>query len=177
MKKIILILLLSPFVLTTISQAQQRSRRVVEDPQWSWDLGVAFGSYDNYSYDEIDLGLNDRFSSIFNWRNVLWDRFSSFAANSAVGVDSSLRYEYNDRSDGHSAGFRFFVGPGFRVATSNYSGVFAEGGAIFRFGGLNLGAGVKALNYFSPGTDPVTGLKLSSTDLMYFIILSGGGAF
>lgn len=155
----------------------QRAYRNLEykNPQWTWDLGAAFGSYNSYSYSEIDLGLNDRFVDSLNWRNVLWDRLSSSSAVSAVGVDSSLRFEINDRSNS-SSGFRFFAGPGFRVATNSYSGVFGEGGAVFRLGGLSLGAGVKLLNYFSPGKDSVTGATLPSNDFMYFIILAGGGA-
>ena len=94
-----------------------------------------------------------------------------------MGLDSSLRYELVSQTESGSAGFRFFVGPGLRLASTQYSGAFGEAGVIFRLGGLNLGAGVKALNYFLPGKDPVTGLTFPSSDMMYFIIISGGGAF
>jgi hypothetical protein len=177
MKKIFFVSFCSVVLLSFHASAQGRRSRVVvqEQPQWTWDLGAAAGTYGGYSYSEIDLGLNDHFWNYLNWRNVVWDRFGSASAISALGLDSSLRYEFTDHGDG-GVGFRFFAGPGVRVSSSQYSGVFAEGGMIFRIGSFSLGAGVKALKYSSPGNDPVTGVQLPGTDLMYFIILSGGGA-
>ncbi len=155
----------------------QRRRHTTDDfqPQWTWDLGASFGTYGSYSYSEIDLGLNDHFSEYFYWRNMVWDRFGA-TLTSAAGVDSSVRYEFVSQGDDGYPGFRFYIGPGLRVASNNFTGDFAEAGMLFRFGGLNLGVGVKAINYFSPGKDPVTGLTLPNSDTTFMILIGGGGA-
>jgi len=171
---LVLLVFLLPLVASAQTQRRQKAVQPQEEPQWSWDIGLAAGSYDSYSYTEIDLGLNDRFMSPFNWRNVLWDRFGNTTID-AAGLDSSIRYEFSDASPGSRAGFRFFIGPGVRVSSPQYSGGFGELGLIFRLGGLNLGAGIKDLYYWSPGKDPNTGAPMPTSDLMYFIILSGGG--
>jgi hypothetical protein len=165
---------ISILFLSSLSFARSHSSSY-DQPQWSWDLGAAAGTYSGYSYSEIDLGLNDRFVNYLNWRNVLWDRFGSSSAVSALGLDSSLRYEFTDFGDS-GAGFRFFAGPGLRISNAQYTGLFAEGGILFHMSSFNLGFGVKAIRYSSPGTDPSTGAPFPSTDFMYFIILSGGGA-
>lgn len=153
----------------------ERYRTEEAPSELSWDLGFAFGDYDNYPYSELDLGLNDRFAHYFNWRNVAWDRFGNSSTISALGVDSSLRFEFTDHSQTNSSSFRFFAGPGVRVASASFSGYFGEAGVLFRFGGLSLGGGVKAISYFSPGVDPMTGFTMPKADIEYFIILGGGG--
>lgn len=157
--------------------AQKKKTNSVSESRRSnlrWDLGASVGSYAGSSYSEIDLGLNWYLLDSINFRNVLFSRFGN-SSNSASGLDSSLRFEYADQTEGGGMGFRFFAGPGVRISNANNSGVFGEAGAIFKLGGLNIGGGVKALSYTSPGKDTVTGQTLPSTDVSYFVVLSGGG--
>ena len=165
------LLFLSPLALAQRSRSQSG-----EPPTTTWDLGAAFGSYSQYSYSEIGLGLTYRFRPPLAWRNTAWDRIGNNAVSSA-GLDSSVRYELFDYSSDLNLGLRFYVGPGLRLATSNFSGYFGEAGILFRLGGLNVGAGLKAVNYFSPGKDPSTGQTFPSQDTIVSIIIAGGGAF
>ena len=155
--------------------AQYRASRSYQPPLMTWDIGGGFGAYGSYSYSELDLGLNYRFLRPFAWRNMVWDRFANSPV-SAAGVDSSLRYEYFQSSSENGKGFYFFAGPGLRLATNNFSGYFAELGLIVRTGGLNIGGGVKVINYASPSKDPNSGATLPTQDTVIFIILGGGGA-
>jgi hypothetical protein len=168
---------LSLSALSVCAEAQSRPRRQVgEPPLLSWDLAGAFGSFSGYSYSEIDVGLNYRFMPPFVWRNVAWDRIAS-APVSAQGLDSSVRYELFSSLPDTSVGFRFYAGPGLRIATTNYSGYFGEAGVLLRMGGLNVGLGLKVINYFTPGKDPNTNLTLPSQDTMVLVTLAGGGGF
>lgn len=177
-KGLILFLLISSSVFSFAQKKPAQPQapyqvRKVQERTLSWDLGAAAGTYGGSSYSQIDIGLNWHLNNFMNWRNVFFNRFGTSDVQ-ASGLDSSLRFEYADRSDGGGLGYRLFAGPGVRVSTAANTGYFGEAGAIFRFGGLNIGGGVKALQYNSPGKDSL-GRQLPSTDLSYFIILSGGG--
>jgi hypothetical protein len=156
--------------------AQRSHSQSAEPPLTTWDLGAAFGSYYQYSYSELALGLTYRFRPPFAWRNTVWDRIGNNAISTA-GVDSSIRYELYDFSQDLDLGFRFFVGPGLRLASGNFSGYFGEVGILFRLGGLNVGVAYKALTYWSPGKDPNTGSNLPVQDNILSLIIAGGGAF
>lgn len=179
-KSLILLLLVlsSVFSFAQKKPAQPQARqnqqvRKSQDQTLSWDLGAAAGTYGGYSYSQIDLGLNWHFNDFLNWRNVFFNRFGT-AEVQASGLDSSFRFEYADQSEGGGLSYRLFAGPGVRISTVANTGYFGEAGAVVRFGGLNIGAGVKALQYSTPGKDSL-GRQLPSTDLSYFLILSGGG--
>lgn len=141
----------------------------------TYDLGASTGSYNGYSYSEITLGLNWYVTDYFVWRNAAFSRFGS-QVDSALGVDTSLRFIYDTKADRDSVGVTVFGGPGFRLSSEKYSGYFLEGGALLKFGGLSLGGGIKSITYTSPGKK-ADGTDNPKTDSVLFIILAGGGAF
>ena len=163
-------------LLALASAAEAQGRRARSTPEapsaLSWDVGASFGSYGGYSFNELDLGLNYRPLSLFNWRNVAWDRFGSSVVSTG-GVDSSARFEITDFSE--TLGYRLFVGPGVRISSSQYTGYFGEAGATAKVGGLFVGGGVKILTYSSPGKDPATNQTLPTQDTVLFIVIGGGG--
>jgi hypothetical protein len=140
----------------------------------NWDLGASIGSYGGSSYSQIDLGVNWFLTDFLNWRNVAFSRFGN-SITQAAGLDSSLLYDFHDGDNDFS--YRLFAGPGVRVSSAANTGYFGEAGVVIHTAGLNLGGGVKAINYSNPGTDPTTGLRLPSSDVSYFLIFSGGGGF
>ncbi|GIL16497.1 MAG: hypothetical protein BroJett040_02480 [Oligoflexia bacterium] len=140
----------------------------------TYDLGVSAGNYGGYSYTELNLGLNWYLARFLNWRNAVFSRFGS-QIDSASGLDTSMRLEYRESSDDGDFGIHLFGGPGYRIASKTNSAAFLEGGAIFRFGGFSLGAGVKTFSYAQPGKD-INGQELPRQDTNYFLIISGGGA-
>lgn len=171
------LILLFVLVCSVLSFAQKKSvqsqKSHSESGALTWDLGASVGSYAGASYSQIDLGLNWRLNDYLTWRNDLFSRFGN-TANQASGLDSSLRFEYNGQSDGGGIGYRLFAGPGVRISTAANTGYFAEAGTTLRIGGLNIGGGVKVIQYTTPGRDS-TGQTLSPSDVSYFLIFSGGG--
>lgn len=127
-------------------------------------MGASSGSINGVSYSEISLGLNWFFSNPLSekisWRNAVFNRFGS-QTETVVGLDTSLRYNYDSHPEPGQLGVSFFLGPGYRLAKEPLSGAFAEGAVTFRMAGLNLGVGFKAMQ------------KDTST----FILLGGGGSF
>jgi hypothetical protein len=159
------------------ASAQRRARRAAPSEastHLSYDIGASTGSYNGLSYSEVTLGLNWYFWGRLAWRNAVFTRFGS-QSDSVLGLDTSLRYSYDSQSEPGELGWTFFGGPGYRIASEKYSGAFIEGGAVIRFGGLSLGAGVKSLNYTNPGK-AADGSDLPKSDTVIFIILAGGGA-
>lgn len=170
--------------LLTASQAlaQQRfprsgSSNSQSNPQGSklsWDLGGAFGTYGDFGYSEINLGLNWSLQDYLVWRNSVFTRFSS-GGQSASGLDTSLRLQHSVSSQDGTYGLGFFGGPGYRISDAKYSALFGELGLRLKLGGLNIGGGVKAFSYSNPGLDR-NGNQLPKTDTVMFLILSGGGS-
>lgn len=165
-------------VTANTAEAQRRVRRASPSEssrRWTYDIGASTGSYNGASYSEITLGVNYFFLDSFAWRNAVFSRFGS-QSDSVLGLDSSLRYVYDSRSEPGDVGFTLFGGPGYRFASEKFSGAFVEGGGVLKLGGLSLGAGAKAIQYSNPGkrTD---GTDMPKSDTVIFIILAGGGAF
>lgn len=143
--------------------------------RFTYDLGASMGTYNGYSYSEVTLGLNYYLNSFIIWRNALFSRFGS-NANSAAGLDTSIRFQFNSFSEVGDYGLTLFVGPGFRLSSEKYTGYFGEGGLVLKLQGLHIGGGVKSMIYTNPGRD-ANGAVLPTTDTIIFLILGGGGAF
>ncbi len=148
--------------------------RVAAAANLTWDLGASAGSYGGANYSEINLGLNWQLTDYFVWRNAVFGRFPNGAEN-VYGLDTTARFQTFAQTESGTFGIGFFGGPGFRFSKINYTAAFLEGGMILKMGGLNVGGGVKQFYYSNPGTD-VLGNRLSTSDTVVFLILSGGGA-
>lgn len=144
-------------------------------PALTYDLSLSVGSYNNLSYTEANLGLNWSMQDWLVWRNALFSRFGS-GFDTVTGLDTSLRAVQDFRTDSGLFGVDFFAGPGLRFASPNSNAAFAEAGIGFKLGGLYLGGGVKRLYYVSDRKDSL-GNSLDKNDTLFFIVLSGGGAF
>lgn len=139
----------------------------------SYDVSASTGSYNGFSYSEIHLGLNWGFNEYIVWRNSVFSRFGSYI-ETVNGLDSSLRFVFDTRTEDGGLGLALFGGPGYRFATAKNSAAFGEAGISLLFGGLRIGFGVKSFYYADPGQDSL-GRNLPKTDTNYFIILAGGG--
>lgn len=144
-----------------------------KDSRVSYDLSASFGEQNGSQYQEINLGLNWEMNTFLNWRNSLFTRMGS-NVDSVSGLDSSLRLQLTSMTDDNTFGFHAFAGPGVRIATQNWNAAFGEAGLVFKLGGINLGAGVKSLQYFESRTDKNKS-PLPKNEQQVFIILSGGG--
>lgn len=136
-------------------------------PHFSYDLGASFGSYDDSSYTEVDLGLNTYFKEWLIWRNALFGRWAEHQ-DAVYGLDSSVRAAAT--FGGSGLGIHAFAGPGYRFVNRGDNVPFAEAGMIFRVLGFQLGGGAKVLYYSAIHNG-------YANDTLYFIILSGGGSF
>lgn len=170
-KQIILAFLAIMIALAFVAEAKAQS----DHPTFSYDLGASTGTYNDKSYSEIQLGLNWYMSEYFIWRNAIFSRFGS-EIDSVAGLDTSLRANYEMKTDDGGMALGVFGGPGYRISKTENSGIFGEAGVKVRAGGLALGVGVKSLTYTSPGND-INGNKLPKRDTTVFLILAGGGAF
>lgn len=141
----------------------------------TYDLSLSAGTYNKLSYTEANLGLNWSIHDWLVWRNALFSRFGS-GFDTVAGLDTSIRAVQDFRSDSGVFGLDFFAGPGLRFASPNSNAAFAEAGIGFKLGGLYLGGGIKSLYYVSERKDSL-GNTLDKNDTLFFIILSGGGAF
>lgn len=130
----------------------------------TFDLGASFGSYNDLTYTEVNLGFNTYFSEYFAWRNAVFGRFMSTVDN-IYGVDSSLRGIFTTLENG--TGFTAFAGPGYRIA-SRESAPLGEAGLILRFGGLSIGGGAKTVFHSLVRRD-------APNDTQFFLILAGSG--
>lgn len=139
----------------------------------TYDISASFGEQNGSSYQELNLGLNWTMNSFLNWRNALFTRLSP-NVNSVSGLDSSLRLQLTSMTDDNAFGFHAFAGPGVRIATEKWNAAFGEAGLIFKLGGIQLGAGVKNLQYFESRVDKNKD-PLPKNEQQVFIILSGGG--
>ncbi|MEZ0393225.1 MAG: hypothetical protein ACAH59_13480 [Pseudobdellovibrionaceae bacterium] len=157
------------------SRPYRNSSRPVTKPSFTYDLGASTGNYNNRSYTEIQLGLNWFLQEYFIWRNALFTRFGT-GSESAAGLDTSARLNYDSPGENGGLGLNVFAGPGYRISKTENTGVFGEAGITLRASGLAVGVGVKSIQYNSPGTDSL-GRDLPKTDTSVFLILAAGGAF
>lgn len=139
----------------------------------TYDISASLGSQNGNQYQEINLGLNWEMNSFLNWRNALFTRMGTNITN-VSGLDSSLRLQLTSLTDDNSFGFHVFAGPGLRLATENWNAAFGEAGLIFKLAGINIGAGVKSIQYFENRMDKNKD-PLPKNEQQVFLILSGGG--
>jgi hypothetical protein len=169
--------LLALLIFSSPSLAVEEEVSASSNVRFTYDISASVGSAStsagDSSYTEIALGLNTFFSDWFVWRNSGFTRMGQ-GYDGTYGLDSSARFVLNL---GDSAfGLNAFLGPGYRVVLNQSTGAnqtdsapFAEAGAVFRLGGLNLGGGMKSVFNSMVRTG-------SKDDVQYFLILSGGGA-
>lgn len=150
-------------------------RSTAKAPTFTYDLGIASGTYNGKGYSEVQLGLSWYLLEHFVWRNSLFTRFGS-GIDSASGLDSSARFVYNSPRDEQGFGIGFFAGPGYRFSNKENTGVFGEAGLNLKMAGFATGVAVKSIYYSSPGKDS-DGRDLGRTDTVVSLILSAGGAF
>lgn len=143
------------------------------DSKITYDISASLGEQNGKQYQEVNLGINWVMNSFLNWRNALFTRMGN-EVTSVSGLDSSLRLQLTSINDDNTFGIHAFLGPGVRVATENYNAAFGEAGLIFKLGGIQVGAGLKSLQYFEGRTDKNKD-PLPKNENQVFIILSGGG--
>lgn len=144
-----------------------------KDSKITYDVSASFGEQNGVQYQELNLGLNWVMNSFLNWRNALFTRMGQGVAN-VSGLDSSLRLQVTSLTEDSAFGFHAFAGPGVRIASENWNAAFGEAGLIFKLGGIQLGAGVKRIQYFENRADKNKN-PLPKDEQQVFIILSGGG--
>ena len=144
-----------------------------KDSKITYDVSASLGEQNGNQYQEINLGVNWVMNSFLNWRNALFTRMGN-NVTSVSGLDSSLRLQLTSLNDDNTFGVHAFLGPGVRVATENYNAAFGEAGLIFKLGGIQLGAGIKSLQYFE-NRENKDKVVLPKNENQVFIILSGGG--
>jgi hypothetical protein len=77
--------------MSEISFAQRRFYRQPRTrPTLTYDLGVAFGQYNNESYTEVTLGFNYKLFEPILWRNAVFTRMGD--VENIFGLDTSLRF-------------------------------------------------------------------------------------
>ncbi len=144
-----------------------------KDSKVTYDVSASLGSQNGNQYQEINLGLNWEMNSFLNWRNAVFTRMGQ-NVTSVSGLDSSLRLQMTTMTDDNSFGFHAFIGPGVRIATENWNAAFGEAGLIFKLAGIQLGAGIKSIQYFESRKGPDK-IELPKNDQQVFIILGGSG--
>lgn len=145
-----------------------------DSSKFTYDIAASVGSHNGASFQEINLGLNWIMSSWLNWRNALFTRMSE-NTDTISGLDSSLRLQFTTVTDEGGFGVHVFAGPGVRLATQNWNAAFGEAGLIFRLGGIQIGGGIKNIQYFQDRTDK-TNTPLPKNENQVFLILSGSGS-
>jgi len=144
-----------------------------KDSKITYDISASLGEQNGKQYQEVNLGINWVMNSFLNWRNAVFTRMGN-EVTSVSGLDSSLRLQLTSINDDNTFGIHAFLGPGVRVATENYNAAFGEAGLIFKLGGIQVGAGIKSLQYFEGRADKNKD-PLPKNENQVFIILSGGG--
>ena len=140
----------------------------------TYDLSASFGDQNGKQYQELNLGINWSMNSFLNWRNALFTRLGT-NIETISGLDSSLRLQVTSLTDDNTFGFHAFIGPGVRIATENWNAGFGEAGLVFKIGGIQLGAGVKSIQYFETRTTGANKDPLPKNEQQVFIILGGSG--
>ncbi len=143
------------------------------DSRITYDVSGSQSTRDGKSYQEINVGLNWFLQDWLIWRNSAFQRMGD-NVDPIYGLDSSMRLQKEWNNDGRTLGFKIFGGPGVRLASSDSNAYFGEAGVGFRLGGINLGAGVKSLRYFSTRKDK-DGMALPKDENQVFLTISGGG--
>lgn len=157
-------------LLTPCAFAQKTVTR--EKPLVAIDIGGSGGSYNGYSYSELNLGLNLNFTEWFTWRNAAFKRFSSKTDNDFTGLDSTLRLI--STTPFSEATLQVFAGAGYRFASpAGKNALIGEGGLGFNFGHFGLGLGGKYLKYDKTQLDS-TGLETKKDDVSYFVTFAIG---
>lgn len=144
------------------------------DSKITYDISASFGDQNGNQYQEINLGLNWNMNSFLTWRNSLFTRLGN-NVETVSGLDSSLRVQMTSMTEDNSFGFHAFIGPGVRVASEKWNAGFGEAGLIFKLGGIQLGAGIKSIQYFETRTTGKNNDPLPKNEQQVFIILGGGG--
>lgn len=140
----------------------------------TYDLGISSGTYNNNAYSEINFGLSLRLLEHLVWRNNAFMRLQE--NSSTAGVDTSMRYVYDDEIEKGGLGFGLFAGPGYRFSKKELSGPFVEGGMMLKGSGFGVGLGAKSIFYTAP-TKYANGDEAPKNDTVIFIILAVGGGF
>jgi hypothetical protein len=138
----------------------------VDYPRFTFDVSGAAGANTFGSFYELQGGVNTFFNEWFVWRNAPFYRF--FGANSAFGLDSSLRAQASLPAGNFTP--TFMAGAGYRLVSFGTSAPFLEAGLGLRAGGLNLNLGAKYLfNTFIDAASP--------NQFLYSVGVSAGGSF
>jgi hypothetical protein len=151
-----------------------QTKSTSSDTRLTYDISASQSQQNGRTYQEINLGLNWYFNDWMIWRNSGFQRQAQ-QEDTVYGLDSSLRFQKEFQSEDRVFGLKVFGGPGLRVASEKSNATFAEAGLGLRLGGLQLGAGVKSLQYSDSRTDS-NGDALPRTENQFFITLSGSGA-
>lgn len=173
-KFVVLLLALFLFAVFTPEAHAQRavSSSLREKPLVDLDLGAAAGTYNGYSYSEINLGVNLNMTDWFTWRNAGFKRFSSYSDQDFAGLDSTFRLIASNYFDDGAVGA--FIGSGYRFASpSTKNAAIAEAGVGFNIRGFGLGLGGKYLYYDKVQISP-SGLETKRDDIIYFVTLAFG---
>ncbi|MFN9067020.1 MAG: hypothetical protein ACK5V3_07320, partial [Bdellovibrionales bacterium] len=110
------------------------------------DISASQSQQNGRTYQEVNLGLNWFFNDWLIWRNSGFQRQAQ-QEDTVYGLDSSLRFQKEFQSENRVFGLKLFGGPGVRLASEKSNATFAEAGLGLRLGGLQLGAGIKSLQY------------------------------
>ena len=161
------------FLFLTILLFQTFTFAKESDSRITYDVSGSQSTRDGKSYQEINVGLNWFLQDWLIWRNSAFQRMGD-NVDTIYGVDSSMRLQQEWNNDSRTLGFKIFGGPGIRAASSDSNAYFGEAGVGFRLGGINLGAGVKSLRYFSTRKDK-DGMTLPKDENQVFLTISGGG--
>lgn len=162
----------SLFILQNFTFAKSASEK--SESRLTYDISGSQSQMNGRTYQEINLGVN------WFWQDWLIFRNSAFQKqaqqeDTVYGLDSSLRLQQEFQSEDRVFGFKIFGGPGVRIASEKSNAYFGEAGVGLRLGGLNLGAGIKSLQYAETRTDS-SGNRLPKTENQIFITLSGSGS-
>lgn len=141
-------------------------------PLFDLDISGSTGNYNGKTYSEVQLGLNLNFAEWLTWRNAAFKRFGSAGEQDITGLDSSIRFNINNKFDGGVV--RLFGGPGYRWANpSTKNAAFAEAGVGIQVGRFSVSAGAKYLKYDQIQYDSA-GAETKRDDMSYFVTLAGG---
>jgi hypothetical protein len=158
------------FLIPNISFSKPATK---SESRLSYDVSGSQSTQNGRTYQEINLGLNWKLSDWLIFRNSAFQRQAQ-DQDTVYGLDSSLRLEQVFQNKDQTLGLKFFGGPGVRIASEKSNAYFAEAGLSVKLGGINIGAGAKALQYDQVRRDS-SGNELPRTENQVFITLSGSG--
>ncbi|MFN8847875.1 MAG: hypothetical protein ACK5W9_13575 [Bdellovibrionales bacterium] len=150
-----------------------QTRTTPSETRLTYDISASQSQQNGRTYQEVNLGLNWFFNDWLIWRNSGFQRQAQ-QEDTVYGLDSSLRFQKEFQSENRVFGLKLFGGPGVRLASEKSNATFAEAGLGLRLGGLQLGAGIKSLQYTDSRKDS-NGDALPKTENQFFITLSGSG--